>query len=131
MNLAHGTRSEAWMWAVGSVCNCCVFDFGNPARLATHFKRRPRCLQALKAYFREPPPHPEGQLAEVAARRACLKREGRNVGYADVPAVRIPGPGIKPIVLSLPRSSSPRAMQAQHGGEDLQEAEVIAVEDSD
>ena len=59
-----------------------------------------------------------------------MKREGRNVGYADVPAVRIPGPGIKPIILSLPGPSLPRALQAHDGREDLQ-VEVIAVEDSD
>ena len=78
---------------VGSVCPRCMTDHQTRPRLIHHLSRSKWCCETLRLW-REPLP-PEEVLAADQADRAEAKRLkllGRGSLWAEIPAIRIPGP---------------------------------------
>lgn len=99
----HGYRRDEARYAVGEVCQFCMLLLHTRARLMGHFVKAPLCLQSHVQFFQPLSPEALQQLADAEAPdRAARRRRGVCDAKADVPAIPVHGPSIRPAAAVAP-----------------------------
>ena len=91
--MVHHRDSAAKEWTSGTTCQVCMQDFHVHSRLSTHYKRQPRCLHRVMAFFPKPEVAEHDGQNDVT-RRTALRAMGLAVTHSDCPPSKVFGPAI-------------------------------------